>query len=189
MQTKTVLAALFGTTALIATTAGGVYAAGTAGDDDTHDAQVVEAALAAPIGLVQAIEAAETATGGRTLEAEVEAEDGRVFYEIETLIDGQIHEVAIDPQTGGLLTTQIETAESDDLPPDGAIDIKTALAAAEVAGNGTVIEAEFEIENGQAIYDVEVAGDDGILSVTVDAASGEVMTVDADGDGDDDDDD
>lgn len=181
MQTKTILTALLGSTAVAATAMGAVYAAGNSASAD-DDAQALAAVTTAPVSLMQAIDTAEAATGGRTLEAEAEAENGQVLYEIATLVAGEIHEVTIDPQTGTILKTEIEPAEADELPPDGSVEIAAAISAAEAAGDGTVIEAEFETEDGRAVYEVEVAGNDTLLEVTVDAATGDVLSVETEDD-------
>ena len=181
MQTKTFLTALLGSAAVAATAIGGVYAAGdNALADD--DAQALAAVTTAPVSLTQAIDTAEAETRGRALEAEAEAEHGQVLYEISTLVAGEVHEVTIDPQTGTILKTEIEAAEAGEVPPDGSMEIAVAIAAAEAAGSGTAIEAEFEIEDGMAVYEVEVAGNDTVVEVTVDAATGDVLSIETDDD-------
>ena len=181
MQTKTILTALLGSAAMATVAAGTVYAAGGSARAD-DDAQALAAVTTAPVSLMQAIDMAEAATQGRTLEAEAEAGNGQVLYEIGTLVDGEVHEVTIDPQTGTILKTEIEPAEADEVPPDGSVEIAAAISAAEAAADGTAIEAEFETEDGLAIYEVEVAGNETLLEVTVDATTGDVLSVETEDD-------
>ncbi len=95
----------------------------------------------------------------------------------------------IDPQSGAVLDREVEEAEEDDLVTGNVVEIIDAMAAAEAASNGKAIEAELEMEDGQAVYEVEVVSNDVLTTVLVDATSGQVIALDAEDDGDDDDED
>lgn len=190
MKTNMILAALLATGALAAAT--GVYADSGNGNDD--EAREIDVVMTAPVSLAQAIATAEAESQGRTLEAGAEDEDGRVLYEVTTLAGGKIHEFMIDPQSGAVLDREVEEAEEDDLVAGNVVEIVNAMAAAEAASNGKAIEAELEMEDGQAVYEVEVASNGVLTTVLVDAMSGQVIALDAadhdeDHDEDDDDDD
>ena len=192
MKTNIFLAALLASGALAAATTGGVYGANDNDKDD--EAREIDVVMTAPVSLAQAIATAETESQGRTLEAGAEDEDGRVLYEVTTLADGKIHEFLIDPQSGAVLDREVEEAEEDDLVAGNVVEIINAMAAAEAASNGKAIEAELEMEDGQAVYEVEVASGDVLTTVLVDATSGQVIALDDDDhdedhDEDDDDDD
>ena len=188
MKTNIFLAALLASGALAAATTGGVYGANDNDKDD--EAREIDAVMTAPVSLAQAIATAEAESQGRTLEAGAEDEDGRVLYEVTTLADGKIHEFLIDPQSGAVLDREVEEAEEDDLVAGNVVEIINAMAAAEAASNGKAIEAELEMEDGQAVYEVEVANGDVLTTVLVDATSGQVIALDdEDHDEDDDDDD
>jgi uncharacterized membrane protein YkoI len=174
MKTNKILVALLATGALAAAT--GVYASSDGGKDD--EAREIDAVMTAPVSLAQAIATAEKESQGRTLEAGAEEEDGRVLYEVTTLADGKIYEFMIDPQSGAVLDREVEEAEQDDLVTGNVVEILNAMAAAETASNGTAIEAELEMEDGQAVYEVEVASGDVLTTVLVDAMSGQVIALD-----------
>ena len=184
MKTNKILAALLATGALAAAT--GVYADSGGGNDD--EAREIATVMTAPVSLAQAIATAEAESQGRTLEAGAEDEDGRVLYEVTTLAGGKIHEFMIDPQSGAVLDREVEEAEEDDLVTGNVVGIVNAMAAAEAASNGKAIEAELEMKDGQAVYEVEVASNDVLTTVLVDATSGQVIALDA-ADHDEDDDD
>lgn len=190
MKTNIFLAALLASGALAAATTGGVYGAN---DNDKEDeAREIDAVMTAPVSLAQAIATAEAESQGRTLEAGAEDEDGRILYEVETLAGGKIHEFMIDPQSGAVIDKEVEAVEEGELVAGNVVEILTAMAAAEAASNGKAVEAELEMEDGQAVYEVEVASSDVLTTVLVDAMSGQVIALDApdhDGDHDDDDDD
>jgi uncharacterized membrane protein YkoI len=187
MKTNKILAALLATGVLAAATTGGVYASSDSSKDD--EAREIDAVMTAPVSLAQAIATAEAESQGRTLEAGAEDEDGRVLYEVTTLADGKIHEFMIDPQSGAVLDREVEEAEEDDLVTGNVVEIIDAMAAAEAASNGKAIEAELEMEDGQAVYEVEVVSNDVLTTVLVDATSGQVIALDAGDDDDDDDED
>ena len=125
MNTKTLVAALFGSTALVVSATGALYAAT---GSDGHDTGAGTAAMVAeaPISLRDAIATAEQESMGRVIEAEAEDEDGRLVYEVTTVADGQLHEVLIDPQGGGVLeTAAVGVAE---LPRNTAVEIEMTVA-------------------------------------------------------------
>lgn len=94
---------------------------------------------------------------------------------------------------GVALVSATDRDDDDDVQERAAlqsakITVSEAIAAAEkeVAG-GKALEAEFEIINGTASYTIEI-DKDGVQTVLVDAATGNVLKVVA-GEWDDDDDD
>ena len=176
MRTKKFLTALLISSALTAAVAGAAYASGSG--EKHEDAREIASITAAPVTLRQAIETAEKESRGQTLEAEAEREDGRLVYEISTLADGKVHEFMIDPQSGAVLEREIEAAEEDELPSGSVVGITAAMTAAEAAGKGQAIEAELELEDGRALYEVEVLSGESITEVLVDAKSGEVLALD-----------
>ena len=175
MRTNTFPTALLISSALTAAVAGAAYASG--GGERHADAREIAALTPAPVTLRQAIGTAETESRGRALEAEAEREDGRLVYEVTTLVDGKLHELTIDAQSGAVLEREVEAAEDDELPAGKIVDIATAMAAAEAAGNGQAIEAEFETEDGRALYEVEVMSGQSITTILVDAKSGQVLAL------------
>ena len=69
----------------------------------------------AKIGIVQAIESAQAATGGRATAAELESEHGRVAYEVEVVArNNAVLEVSIDAATGKVLAQHADEADEAD---------------------------------------------------------------------------
>jgi hypothetical protein len=71
-------------------------------------------AKAAPIGMGQAIAAANNHVPGTVLEAEFEAEDDQSFWEVEIVTDdGTLMEVKVDSQTGAILSSEEHKSKYD----------------------------------------------------------------------------
>ena len=70
-----------------------------------------------------------------------------------------------------------ESAENDALAIDSAkISLTQAVAAAEQAIGGKASKAEYEHENGQSMFEVEVIKDKRVMDVKVDPMSGQVLS-------------
>ena len=69
-----------------------------------------------------------------------------------------------------------------DTNPETTITINEALAIAQEAQAGTVEEIERDREAGVVVYEVEIATADGEVEVIIDAATGEVLSVEQEDD-------
>jgi uncharacterized membrane protein YkoI len=67
------------------------------------DAKEVRALKRAKVTLIEAIMAAESETGGRALDAQIEVESGQIFYQVEVFKRNRIKEVYVDSQDGSIL--------------------------------------------------------------------------------------
>ncbi len=116
MQKKPIVIA-----ALVASTvASGGYAFA---DTDSHAADQAEmqAALAAKVSMMQAIQAAESQSGGRAMEAVFSDENGKSGYEVTIVTsDGAEHNLVVDASTGNMAkATPSAENENDD---NGVVD-------------------------------------------------------------------
>ena len=172
---------LTATATAIAFGAGGAFASNHGGRNADTETKEIEAVRTAPVSLPQAIATAETQSNGRALSAEAEDTGSGVLYEVTTFAGGKIVEFQIDPQTGNVVKTEDEQARGDDAEEyAGAGQLTTtltaAIASAEQATGGKAIEAGLDDDNGNALYEVEVAAADGTIhKAHVDAASGQVV--------------
>jgi len=94
---------IYGTTsialAILLVGAGSAFAQDYRGDE----AEEVRALERVQISLAEAIAAAEGETGGRALDAQLEVENGRIFYQVEVFEGNGIKEVYVDPQDRAIL--------------------------------------------------------------------------------------
>lgn len=106
--------------ALVATVASGGYAFA---DTDSHAADQAEmqAALAAKVSMMQAIQSAESQSGGRAMEAVFSDENGNPGYEVSIVTtDGAEHNLVVDASTGNVAkATPAAENENDD---NGTVD-------------------------------------------------------------------
>lgn len=117
MSKKPVLAAAALAASAIAI-GGHAYAAS---DSNAADQAEMQAALAAKVTMTQAVEVAESKSGGKAMEAVFSAENGKPGYEVTTVSkDGAEHNLFVDASTGDAMkSTASAEKEKDD---DGALD-------------------------------------------------------------------
>ena len=149
-----------------------------------EEAQEIATVLGAKTSIAQAIAAAEQKTGGRALQIDVDKASGAYVYEIKTLSKDKLTEVLIDPASGQILKTRSEgligrLLEREDKADMARINsapttLATAVTAAEQHVGGKAIEASFDGEDGHAVYKVEVAKDNAVKKVRVNAQTGAV---------------
>jgi uncharacterized membrane protein YkoI len=98
-------------TATAAALGAGMALAGSAGQDN----DAVRDLAGARIGIEQAIQTAQTATGGRATSAELDGEHGRVLYLIEVVTPKHgVLDVSVDAGTGKLLAQRADRADGKD---------------------------------------------------------------------------
>ena len=137
------------------------------------------------VGLAAAIETARGELSGGVLEAELEAENDTLVYEIEVASDGAIHEAVVDARTGELVSTNEQTiegtwrgwfdAERLDAATTVSGGLSDALAAAEEQFGGQVPEAALEEEDDMLFWELEISTETGDQEARVNAQTGEIM--------------
>lgn len=84
----------------------GVTSAAVAQEYRGDDAEEVNALGRVQISLTDAITAAETETSGKALEATLEVDDGRTYYEVDVFAENSIKHVYVDVGNGIVLDVQ-----------------------------------------------------------------------------------
>lgn len=139
------------------------------------------------IGMPRAIEIAERATGGRTIEAELDGRrNGALVYEIELADSGTLHEVDVDARSGRIVarrTPRLESfwanwVEDDELRAvASARPLADMLRGLERRSDGRVTEVSFDVEAGQARYEVEISTSAGTADIYLDPKTGRRLSL------------
>ncbi|CNF52771.1 Peptidase propeptide and YPEB domain [Mycobacterium tuberculosis] len=136
------------------------------------------------VSLARAADAALKAVPGTVAEIELDDEHGRTAWEVEVVAgNGDRRDVTVDAGDGRVLKNRADDRDDDDDDRGDAAALRgakvTAPAAADAALRavpGRVTSADFETEHGRAVWEVDVAGEDGAEhEVTVDAGNGGVL--------------
>ncbi len=187
--------------ALIALTIAGVgataIAAPTTNTKAVTGSSEAISAMQSKISLTQAIDIAKQNAKGDLVSAEFDYEDDddnkgttTSEYEVKFISNGTSYEVKIDANTGKVIGTDQEKLDKEDMAEYSAlmqakVTLTSAMQKATQSVNGKVIGVEFELEKGQALYDIEVVKDNQIYDVSIDANTGKVLSsqVDMEDDG------
>ena len=143
-------------------------------------------AMQSKISLTQAIDIAKQNAKGDLVSAEFDYDDedgngaATSEYEVEFISDGKAYEIKIDANTGKVIETDEEKLDKKDMAEYSAlmqakVTLTSAMQKATQSVNGQVIGVEFELEKGQALYDIEVVKDNQIYDVSIDANTGKVL--------------
>jgi uncharacterized membrane protein YkoI len=134
------------------------------------------------IGVPRAVAIAEALVGGRTLEAELDYEQGRLVYEVKAAAARRVQAVRIDANTGEIVSQRpmrLESLWRVWLRPDQLAAVRAArtplaelLARIEAETRARVREVGLEREGGRTYYEVELA--DAGRRVLVDPRTGRV---------------
>ena len=135
------------------------------------------------IGRARAIEIAKERVGGGTVvEFEYDRDDGE--YEIEIKYDGYEYDIEIDAYTGRILKYEWELDDDQRTPPSQGqtvIGRDEAIAIAkEKVGGGTVVEFEYDRDDGE--YEIEIKYDGYEYELEIDAYTGEILEFERDDD-------
>ena len=191
--------------AIIALTIAGVGATAIAAPATNTNTKAVTgsseavSAMQSKISLTQAIDIAKQNAKGDLVSAEFDYDDdddeknkGAVtgVYEVEFVANGTSYEVKVDANTGKVIETEKETLDKEDMAEYSAmkqakVTLTSAMQKATQSVNGKVIGVEFELEKGQALYDIEIVKDNQIYDVSIDANIGKVLSSQVDVEDDD----
>ena len=154
-------------------------------------------AMQSKISLTQAIDIAKQNAKGDLISAEFDYDDdddgkgaATSEYEVEFISNGKSYEVKIDANTGKVIETEEKKLDKEDMAEYNAmkqakVTLTSAMQKAAQSVNGKVISAEFELEKGQAFYDIEIVKDNQIYDVSIDANTGKVLSSQVDVEDDD----
>jgi uncharacterized membrane protein YkoI len=147
----------------------------------------------------EVIAKALTIVDGTVTEVELERKLTGAIYEVEIKKDGFEYDLDLDAVTGKVLKKDKSKDDNDDqadlddnstkidsskVPITTEAAIETALKEA----TGTVTDVEFETEDAQTFYDIEIVDGSKEVEVKVDAITGAVLSVEQDDDDNDEDD-
>lgn len=109
--------------------------------------------------------------------AELDEENGKYCYGIKGFKDGQEYEAVLDANTLEIISEKTETEDDTKIMAIDRKAIKTAKEAMEKALEGQAenvyIEGyELEVENGKAVYDIDLENAE---DVKIDAATGDII--------------
>lgn len=177
--------------AIIALTIAGVgataIAAPAANNKAVTGSSEAVSAMQSKISLTQAIDIAKQNAKGDLVSAEFDYDDddgkgaATSEYEVEFISNGKSYEVKIDANTGKVIETEEEKLDKEDMAEYSAmkqakVTLASAMQKATQSVNGKVIGVEFELEKGQALYDIEIVKDNQIYDVSIDANTGNVLS-------------
>lgn len=132
----------------------------------TATAQAQPASRAQVIGMPRAVSIAEGA-GGRTLEAELDYERGRLVYEVSAVAEKGMSQVVVDALSGEIVSTRpmrLEGLWRSWFEADRWTAVRAAptplsqiLARVETDTGAKVTEVGLERERGQTFYEIELS--------------------------------
>ena len=180
--------------AIIALSIAGVgtaaVAAGQAGNTTTplsvikQDHKVSDAVAIAQskLTLAQAIAIAQKTVKGNVISAEFDQKDHGAPSEFEVkLVKGDTeYEIKIDASTGKVTKAEQERMDADDLAEyktmqQAKVSLNQAIQIATQKYPGKLLEAEFDMEKGQAVYKIKIAQGTQVQKVVIDANTGKII--------------
>ncbi|WP_227429792.1 PepSY domain-containing protein [Psychrobacter sp. I-STPA6b] len=139
----------------------GLSGVGTVASAKSADANKVTAVVQSTVTIEQAIAVAQQNFNGELSSIEFDYDDTtrKGVYEIKLVSTTTKMELKVDANTGNVLEHKQERLDRDDKVKydrlkQSTISLSDAIKRAKQRGH--VIEAEFDIENGQAVYEIEV---------------------------------
>ncbi len=146
--------------------------------------KISEAAASAQskISLEQAIVIGNNLIKGDLVSVEFDQDDSllRSTYDIKIIANNIEYEVAIDANTGKMLSAEQDKVDADDMAEYRAMkQAKTSLTQAinnaKQIVNGQVIAAEFDVDYGKSVYKIEIATAKQVHKVVVDSMTGKII--------------
>lgn len=130
--------------------------------------------------LEEAIDAFYTHYGDDAIEltgADLDEEDGKYIYSVKGYKDGEEFEAEFDANSLDLIKEEKDTEDDKKVLAIDRTNIITAKEAMEKAlegqAEGVYVEGyELEVENGKAVYDIDLENAEDVI---IDAASGEII--------------
>ena len=134
-----------------------------------------------PMGLVRIVERVEAATTGQVMEVDLDRNGaGQLVYEVDVVQGRSLREVRVHAVSGRILSNSPARVESlfwrvygsghDSLA--NAAALSRTLRDLEQRTGGRVIDVDFDIEGGQARYEVELSTDTGVAGLYLDPRTG-----------------
>ncbi|NQV94950.1 MAG: PepSY domain-containing protein [Sphingomonadales bacterium] len=83
-------------------------------DDKREDEALFKALATSPVTLSQAIDAAESNTGGRAIKAKMKDRYGSMYYDVALIVEGSKKRVAVDSATAKVVAVKARKDDDDD---------------------------------------------------------------------------
>jgi len=134
------------------------------------------------IGITRAVALAERHLSGQALDAELENDGGRLYYEIDLVKAGKPWEVRIDARTGRVLAGVAASAwwgwmqRGDAGHAARSRPLSGILSNWERRSGGRVTDVGFDVEGGRARYEIEIETRAGVAELHVDPRTGNRLT-------------
>lgn len=135
------------------------------------------------ISLEQAMILANKAVAGNIISAGFDQEDRMEdnHYKIKIIDNNNEQEVIVNANTGKVIKDEVERLDKEDLAEYNAmkkakVSLSQAIKSADTTLNGTVLEAEFDMDYGKPIYKVEIGKGSQVYDVVVDSMTGKVLS-------------
>lgn len=142
-------------------------------------AQLPEAKL---LTLLAAVEIVEQKYPGHVIEAEMDREKGRFVFEIDVVEKNTVSTVILDARTGEVISTEESWLKgkwdklwnSDRYNFKGPVSpLSETLKRVQQDSTGEVRQVEFDMEDGMALYEIEISSSAGKAEIYVDVQTGE----------------
>lgn len=136
------------------------------------------AVVQSQVDVNQAIAIAKQKAQGKVKSVDFDRDDSE--YEVELATTDTKYEVKIDSRTGAINSQKQERIKAKDTAKYQAlntakVDLVKAMQIAANSGNGQVVDAEFDIEKGTAVYEVKTVNNGQKYEVIIDANTGRVI--------------
>lgn len=151
----------------------------------TSNDQVSEAlaAVQSKISLQQALAIGNKTVKGDLVSVEFDQNDYSAGgeYEIKSIANNKEYEIKIDANTGKVLSAKQERLDADDIAKYKAmkrakVSLTQAIRTAAQNIKGKVIEAEFDGDNGQSVYEIKVVKGSQLHKVIIDSMTGKIIS-------------
>lgn len=138
------------------------------------------AASQSKISLEQAMVLANKAVAGNIISAGFDRMENN-HYEIKIIANNNEQEVIINANTGEVIKDKMERLDRDELVEYNAmkqakISLSQAIKNANTTLNGTVLEAEFDMDANKPVYKIEIGKGNQVHDVVVDSITGKVLS-------------
>lgn len=149
----------------------------------------ITAAAQSKISLEQALMLANKAVKGNIVSADFDQEDrtANSHYDIKIIANNNEQEVSVNATTGKVTIDETERLDNEDLAEynimkQAKVSLSQAIRNANQSLTGVVLEAEFDMDDGQPVYKIEVGKGNQVHKVVVDSMTGKITSSQIDND-------
>ena len=160
---------------------GGAFAVGASNNDDGTKVEAKANNAKTILGYDEVKKIALQEVDGVVEEIELEREANTALYEVDIEKDNIDYDLHIDAYSGEIYSVDRDDDDDDDFSNyKNIISQSDAIAIAEKAANGKVVEIELDEDDGLLKYEAELRTDRGEAEVEIDASTGNVLEVELD---------